>query len=44
VPYVNSAGQVSLREALADLAVRGDVGSGGLVELDTDGRAVERNG
>lgn len=28
----------SLREALAELALRGDVGGGGLVELDADGR------
>jgi predicted Zn-dependent peptidase len=30
----------SLREALAQLAARGDVGAGGLVELDTDGRPI----
>ncbi len=38
VPYVKDGVQLTLREALADLAVRGDVGSGGLVELDADGR------
>jgi hypothetical protein len=27
-----------LREALRELAMRGDVGRGGLIELDTDGR------
>jgi hypothetical protein len=32
--------QLTLREALSDLAQRGDVGPGGLVELDTDGRPV----
>ena len=31
---------VTLREALADLAASGEVGKGGLVELDTDGRLV----
>ena len=30
--------QLTLREALADLAARGDVGAGGLVELDRDGK------
>jgi predicted Zn-dependent peptidase len=38
VPYVKHAAQLTLREALADLAARGDVGSGGLVEIDADGR------
>ncbi len=38
VPYTKDGKQLSLREALADLASRGDVGAGGLVELDTDGR------
>ena len=32
--------RVTLREALADLAASGDVGKGGLVELDADGRVV----
>jgi len=38
VPYLKDGHQVTLREALADLAARGDVGSGGLVVLDADGR------
>ena len=38
VPYLKDGKQLTLREALADLAARGDVGAGGLVELDTDGR------
>ncbi|MEO8700078.1 MAG: pitrilysin family protein [Kofleriaceae bacterium] len=38
VPYKKGDKQLTLREALADLAARGDVGTGGLVELDTDGR------
>ena len=38
VPYTKDGKQLTLREALADLATRGDVGGGGLVELDTDGR------
>lgn len=38
VPYKKGDKQLTLREALADLAARGDVGAGGLVELDTDGR------
>ena len=33
--------QVTLREALVDLAKRGDVGAGGLVELDVDGKVVK---
>jgi hypothetical protein len=33
--------QLTLRESLADLAARGDVGKGGLVELDADGRPVK---
>jgi hypothetical protein len=37
-PHVVNGRQLTLREALADLAARGDVGSGGLVELDGDGR------
>ncbi len=32
--------RVTLREALTDLAASGDVGKGGLVELDADGRVV----
>jgi zinc protease len=38
VPYVNHGAQLTLREALIALAARGDVGPGGLVELDADGR------
>jgi len=40
VPYLKDGVQLTLRQALADLATRGDVGAGGLVELDTDGRVV----
>jgi zinc protease len=40
VPYAKDGRQLTLREALADLATRGDVGSGGLVELDTDGKPL----
>ncbi|HLL23099.1 MAG TPA: insulinase family protein [Kofleriaceae bacterium] len=40
VPYQKDGKQLTLREALSDLAQRGDVGPGGLVELDTDGRPV----
>jgi zinc protease len=38
VPLLKDGKAVTLRTALADLAARGDVGTGGLVELDTDGR------
>jgi zinc protease len=38
VPYTRDGAQLTLREALAELARRGDVGGGGLIELDTDGR------
>jgi zinc protease len=37
-PYLKDGKPVTLREALRDLAARGDVGAGGLVELDADGR------
>lgn len=40
VPLVKDGKQLTLHEALADLATRGDVGAGGLVELDTDGKPV----
>ena len=40
VPYTKDGKQLSLREALGDLAQRGDVGPGGFVELDTDGRPL----
>jgi len=36
-PYTKDGKHLTLREALVDLAARGDVGSGGLVELDADG-------
>jgi zinc protease len=39
IPYVKAGAPLTLREALAELAARGDVGSGGLVELDADGHA-----
>lgn len=41
VPYVKEGKELTLREALADLAARGDVGTGGLVELDPDGKPLE---
>jgi len=37
VPYTRDGKQLTLREALVDLAARGDVGGGGLIELDVDG-------
>ncbi|MGE0870111.1 MAG: insulinase family protein [Kofleriaceae bacterium] len=37
VPYTKEGKQLTLREALADLAARGELGPGALVELDTDG-------
>jgi len=37
VPYLKDGRALTLREALVDLAARGDVGTGGLVELDADG-------
>ena len=40
VPYTKDGKQLTLREALSDLAQRGDVGPGGLIELDTDGRPL----
>ena len=40
VPLMKDGKQLTLREALSDLAQRGDVGSGGLIELDTDGRPL----
>ena len=41
VPYEKAGKQLTLREALQDLATRGDVGAGGFVELDVDGRPVK---
>ncbi len=40
LPYEKAGKQLTLREALHELAAKGDVGAGGLVELDVDGRAV----
>ncbi len=40
-PMMKDGKQVTLREALTDLAQRGDVGAGGLVELDPDGKPVK---
>ena len=41
VPYLKDGQQLTLRQALADLAARGDVGGGGLVMLDTDAQIVK---
>ncbi|MBV8755990.1 MAG: insulinase family protein [Deltaproteobacteria bacterium] len=40
LPYQKDGKQLTLREALTELAKSGDVGSGGLVELDVDGAIV----
>ncbi|MEP6865724.1 MAG: pitrilysin family protein [Deltaproteobacteria bacterium] len=40
VPLLKDGTQVTLRQALIDLAAKGDVGAGGFVELDVDGRVV----
>ncbi|MDB4959436.1 MAG: putative Zn-dependent peptidase [Myxococcales bacterium] len=40
LPYQKDGKQLTLREALTDLAKRGDVGAGGLVELDVDGKQI----
>ncbi|MBL9016159.1 MAG: insulinase family protein [Myxococcales bacterium] len=40
VPLEKDGKPLTLREALAELAARGDVGKGGLVELDSDGKPV----
>ena len=40
VPFLKDGAQVTLRQALKDLAAKGDVGSGGFVELDVDGHVV----
>jgi zinc protease len=40
LPYERAGKQLTLREALVDLASRGDVGAGGLVELDVDGKQI----
>lgn len=41
-PYMKDGKQLTLREALADIAARGDVGAGGFVELDTDGKPLAK--
>jgi zinc protease len=40
VPYMKDGQQLTLREALADIAARGEVGPGGLVELDPDAKPI----
>jgi predicted Zn-dependent peptidase len=40
-PYEKDGKQLTLREALAELAKAGTVGPGGLVELDVDGKPVK---
>ncbi|HEY5945033.1 MAG TPA: pitrilysin family protein [Kofleriaceae bacterium] len=40
-PYEKDGKQVTLREALQELAKTGNVGPGGLVELDVDGKPVK---
>jgi zinc protease len=40
VPYEKDGKPITLRAALMDLAARGDVGAGGFVELDTDGKPM----
>jgi zinc protease len=41
LPYEKAGKQLTLREALTELAAKGDVGAGGLVELDVDGHVVK---
>jgi len=41
VPYMKDGQQLTLRQALEDLAKRGDVGKGGLVELDVEGHVLK---
>jgi zinc protease len=41
LPYEKAGKQLTLREALQELAARGDVGAGGLIELDVDGSVVK---
>ncbi len=41
LPYEKDGKQLTLREALIDLAKRGDVGAGGFVELDPDGKPLK---
>ncbi len=40
-PFMKDGKAVTLREALIDLARRGDVGAGGFVELDPDGKPLK---
>ena len=40
-PYLRDGKQLTLREALVELAKTGSVGPGGLVELDVDGKPVK---
>jgi zinc protease len=40
LPYEKGGKQLTLREALTELATKGDVGAGGFVELDVDGKPV----
>ncbi len=40
IPYMKDGKQLTLRESLAELAARGDVGPGGLVELDPDAKPI----
>ena len=42
VPMVKNGSSVTLRQALADLAASGNVGAGGLIELDADGRPLKK--
>jgi predicted Zn-dependent peptidase len=44
IPCVSHGAPVTLREALAALAASGDVGRGGLVQLDADGRVLGERG
>ncbi|HSD88546.1 MAG TPA: pitrilysin family protein [Kofleriaceae bacterium] len=41
-PYEVGGKQLTLREALQQLAAKGDVGKGGFVELDVDGKPIAR--
>ncbi len=41
LPYEKDGKQMTLREALQALATKGDVGAGGLVELDVDGKPTK---
>jgi len=41
LPYEKDGKPVTLRQALAEVAKKGDVGPGGLVELDVDGRLLK---